>query len=190
MIITKIFRFEGAHIVRGCSSVRCRENIHGHSYRVEVSLKSDKLDKGFMVMDFSLLARVKEFIDSFDHSYSVWHKESDAFMEMVSTYNKRHVTMPISPSAEGYSLLFFYVIDRIIRNTSFANEEGNVSLYSVKVHETETGSATCFKEDLNMVDFTLEDLIFSEGVQMEWKNGEWWNDLRNHNPFVNLKPQF
>jgi len=46
MIIRKKFRFEGAHIVRNCTSKRCRENIHGHSYEVEVFVKSDALDRG------------------------------------------------------------------------------------------------------------------------------------------------
>ncbi|QZE15170.1 6-pyruvoyl tetrahydropterin synthase family protein [Halosquirtibacter laminarini] len=188
MNITKIFRFEGAHIVRGCSSVRCRENIHGHSYRVEVSLESDRLDNGFMVMDFSLLSKVKVLIDSFDHSYSVWDKESEEFMQMVDTFNKRHVTMPISPSAEGYSLLLFYVIDRIIKNTSFANNEGHVQLFSVKVHETETGSATCFAKDMEMVFFDLNDLKFSEGIQKEWKTPTWWHDLLQNKVFENEKP--
>ncbi|QZT38115.1 6-pyruvoyl tetrahydropterin synthase family protein [Halosquirtibacter xylanolyticus] len=189
MIITKIFRFEGAHIVRGCSSVRCRENIHGHSYRVEVSLSSDKLDNGFMVMDFSLLSKVKELVDSFDHSYSVWDQESDSFMKMVDSFNKRHVTMPISPSAEGYALLFFYVIDKVIQNTIFANNEGNVQLHSVKVHETETGSATCFASDLDMVFFSLTDLKFSKGVQSEWKSPQWWQDLLAHRSYVNETPK-
>ncbi|MFR6543952.1 MAG: 6-pyruvoyl trahydropterin synthase family protein, partial [Butyricimonas virosa] len=52
MLIRKLFKFEGAHIVRNCSSHRCRENIHGHSYIVEVFITSDKLDRGYMVIDF------------------------------------------------------------------------------------------------------------------------------------------
>ena len=62
MLIRKQFKFEGAHIVRNCSSQRCRENIHGHSYIVEVFITSDKLDDGYMVMDFCRLDKVKEFI--------------------------------------------------------------------------------------------------------------------------------
>ena len=45
MIIRKLFKFEGAHIVRDCSSDRCKFSIHGHSYVVEVFLTSDKLDR-------------------------------------------------------------------------------------------------------------------------------------------------
>ncbi|MBY0444649.1 MAG: 6-carboxytetrahydropterin synthase, partial [Burkholderiales bacterium] len=44
MLIRKLFKFENAHIVRNCSSERCRSSIHGHSYRVEVLLEANALD--------------------------------------------------------------------------------------------------------------------------------------------------
>ena len=83
MVIRKLFKFEGAHIVRNCSSHRCRENIHGHSYIVEVFITSDKLDRGYMVMDFVLLDKVKELVDSFDHTYSLWQEESDELKTFI-----------------------------------------------------------------------------------------------------------
>ena len=88
MIIRKLFKFEGAHIVRNCTSVRCRENIHGHSYIVEVFLTSNKLDDGYMITDFARLAKIKELIDSFDHSYILWNKEDAEFKNFVYQYNK------------------------------------------------------------------------------------------------------
>ena len=36
MLIRKLFKFENAHIVRGCSTERCKYSIHGHSYKVTV----------------------------------------------------------------------------------------------------------------------------------------------------------
>ena len=88
MVIRKQFKFEGAHIVRNCSSHRCRENVHGHSYIVEVFITSDKLDKGYMVMDFTLLDKVKELVDSFDHSYSLWDIEDDELKTFVYKYTQ------------------------------------------------------------------------------------------------------
>lgn len=139
MIIRKLFKFEGAHIVRNCSSEHCRENIHGHSYIVEVFLTSDKLDNGYMVMDFCRLDRVKQFIESFDHSYSLWNQEPQEFKDFIYRYNKRVAEIPVSPSAEGYALMFLYVIDQILQNISPVNGEGNVRVSSVRVHETATG---------------------------------------------------
>ena len=175
MIIRKKFRFEGAHIVRNCTSQRCRENIHGHSYEVEVFLKSDHLDNGFMVMDFVLLHNVGEFIHSFDHAFTLWDKEIDEIKESIYRINVRVAEIPVSPSAEGYALLFFFVINQIISSAKLVNGEKNVKLYAVRVHETQSGYAEASAEDLALVQFTLNDLKFNEGIMKEWKDKSWWN---------------
>ena len=164
MRIRKLFRFEAAHVVRGCSSRRCRENIHGHSYAVEVLIDSGSLDRGFMVMDFALLEGVRAIVDRFDHSYSLWRGEDEEMKAFVYKYNRRVVEMPVSPSAEGYALLFFFLFDGLLRETVFRNGEGDVRLYSVRVHETATGYAEAFREDLRLVDFGREDVLFSRAI--------------------------
>ena len=177
MIIRKLFKFEGSHIVRNCSSQRCRENIHGHSYKVEVFIEADQLDRGYMVMDFCRLDKVKEFIESFDHSYSLWTEENPDFKSFIYRYNRRVAEIPVSPSAEGYALLFFYGIDQILRHTPRINGESEVRLHSVRVHETDTGHAEAFREDLQLIKFKIEDIRFSEGVTEDWKSAEWWEKL-------------
>jgi 6-pyruvoyltetrahydropterin/6-carboxytetrahydropterin synthase len=177
MIIRKKFRFEGAHIVRNCTSQRCRENIHGHSYEVEVFLKSDRLDNGFMVMDFVLLNNVAEFIHSFDHSYTLWDKEADEVKEAIYRINSRVAEIPVSPSAEGYALLFFYVIGHIISRIRLINGEGNVQLNAVRVHETLSGYAEASAEDMELISFTLNDILFNDGIKREWKDKTWWNQI-------------
>ena len=80
MLIRKLFKFEGAHIVRNCSSDRCKRSIHGHSYTVEVFLTAKGLDNGQMIMDFGLMkGTIKDLIDSFDHAYSFWNLEKRSF---------------------------------------------------------------------------------------------------------------
>ena len=179
MIIRKKFRFEGAHIVRNCSSQRCRENIHGHSYEVEVFLKSNQLDNGFMVMDFVRLNNVAEFIHSFDHSYTLWDKENDEVKEAIYKINTRVAEIPVSPSAEGYALLFFFAISRIIENISLINGEGNVILHAVRVHETVSGYAEASSEDMSLVRFTMADIRFNEGIKRDWKDKTWWIKVNN-----------
>lgn len=177
MIIRKKFRFEGAHIVRNCTSRRCKENIHGHSYEVEIFVKSDTLDKGFMVLDFILLNEAGEFIHSFDHSYTLWDKEPKEVKEAIYSINTRIAEIPVSPTAEGYALLFLYAIDKIIANINFRNGEGNVKLHSVRVHETKSGYAEALREDLALVNFAMKDIFFSKGIKDEWKEREWWERL-------------
>ena len=175
MIIRKKFRFEGAHIVRNCTSQRCRENIHGHSYEVEVFLKSDHLDNGFMVMDFVLLNNVAEFIHSFDHAFTLWDKENDQVKEAIYKINARGAEFPVSPSAEGYALLFFFVISRMISSIIPVNGEKNVKLHAVRVHETQSGYAESSAEDLALVNFSFHEIRFNEGIRKDWKDKSWWN---------------
>lgn len=85
--------------------------------------------------------------------------------------------IPVSPSAEGYALLLLYLIDKMLQNTEHKNGEGNVQLASVRVHETATGYAEAFREDLQLVNFDTRDIRFSEAIQEEWKSDEWWKQL-------------
>ena len=72
MLIRKLFRFENAHVVRGCSTRRCSHSIHGHSYRVELLLEAHALDHGQMIYDFGLLkGDVRDLIDAFDHAVTL-----------------------------------------------------------------------------------------------------------------------
>ena len=188
MIIRKLFKFEGAHIVRDCSSELCRSSIHGHSYIVEIFLTSNKLDNGCMLVDFGLLkTTVKDLIESFDHAWSFWTKEKQEYKDFVHLNSDRNIEMPISPSAEGYSLMFFYLIDRIIKNTEFANGEGEVKLKSVRVHETATGYAEAFREDVLMFKFSLKSIIFSPSIRKDWKNPFMLEELRDNVKFINPK---
>ena len=90
MLIRKLFKFENAHIVRDCSTQRCSENIHGHSYKVEVLLESNYLDDGQMVYDFGLTKLyIKELIDSFDHAITLWAKDDKAYIDAMKQHSNR-----------------------------------------------------------------------------------------------------
>ena len=174
MIIRKKFRFEGAHIVRNCTSHRCRENIHGHSYEVEVLLKPDQPDNGIAATDFLLSGAVPEFIHSFDHAFTLWDKEGDEVKEAVYRINARVAEIPVSPSAEGFALLFFFVIDRILAAARLVDRVQNLKLSAVRIHETHSGYAESSAEDLNLVGFSLKDVKFNQGISREWNDPSWW----------------
>lgn len=189
MIIRKLFKYEGAHIVRNCSSERCKRSIHGHSYVVEVFFTSKGLDNGQMVMDFGLMKKtIKDFIDGFDHAYSMWTKESNEFKNFMKDNSDRWIEMPVSPSAEAYSLMFLYVIDKIVKATEFNNGEQEVEVSSVRVHETVTGYAEAFREDLDWFTFNLEDVVLSEGIKSEFSDPEMYSKLVRYTAFGGDKP--
>ena len=190
MLIRKLFKFENAHIVRKCTSTRCSESIHGHSYKVEVLTKSNFLDNGQMVYDFGLMkGYIKDLIDSFDHSISFWDSDDSEYIEYIKKFSKRWVSLPISPSAEQLARVIFLIIDKLITQTKMINGEKNVELDSIIVHETETGYAQCFREDAynhqNMGEIKLENIIFSEQIKSEWRDILTWDKLLKGESFIN-----
>ena len=181
MLIRKLFKFENAHIVRDCTTQRCSENIHGHSYKIEVLLESNYLDDGQMVYDFGLTKRtIKDMIDSFDHAITLWSRDDKKYIEAMKLYSNRWVELPVSPSAEQFSRVIYLIVERILECTDMQNGEKEVRLHSIIVHETETGYAQGFKEDahsLLMGEIRLEDIIFSEQVKSEWSDSKLWEKL-------------
>ena len=171
MIIRKLFKFESAHIVRGCSTERCKYSIHGHSYKAEILISSDTLDNGQMVMDFGLLkGAVKDVVDSFDHTIAIWDKDEPGYIEFAKKYSRRWASLPVSPSAEQFSRVIFVAIDAVLKEFSYQNGESNIKLHSVIIHETDTGYAQCFKEDaysVKMGVIELKNIIFSDEIKKE-----------------------
>ncbi|WGM23141.1 6-pyruvoyl trahydropterin synthase family protein [Acinetobacter pittii] len=195
MLIRKLFKFENAHVVRNCTSDRCKRSIHGHSYKVELLLKASKLDHGQMVYDFGLLKGViKDLFDSFDHAICFWEKDDSQYIDACQTFSARWISLPVSPSAEQFSRIFFYLAQQVLQSTVTQNGEGDVEVYSVIVHETDTGYAQSFIEDIRneqMGILSLDGIVFSEQIQIEWTNPQMYEDLKKgikfNNPQVDLQ---
>jgi len=192
MLIRKLFRFESAHIVRNCSSLRCSTSIHGHSYKVEVLLEAHALDHGQMVYDFGLMkGSIRDVIDAFDHAICFWSEDDAEYVRLCQQFSARWISMPVSPSAEQFARLFFIIIDAILKQTVMANGEGLVQLHSVIAHETETGYAQAFRADAEnerMGTIRLQDVVFSEQCQAEWKDPQMYEKLLAGEYFINTAP--
>lgn len=189
MLIRKLFSFENAHIVRNCTSDRCRRSIHGHSYKVEVILEAHALDHGQMVYDFGLMkGPLRTLIDSFDHAICYWDKDDPAYIDACETFSARWIRLPVSPSAEQFSRIFFLLADAVLRNTRMQNGEAGVGVQSVIVHETATGYAQCFRADVDnprMGPLCLDAIVFSEQVRAEWPEPDLYERLKRGEAFVN-----
>jgi len=189
MIIRKLFKFENAHIVRGCSTQRCRASLHGHSYKVEVLFESQYLDHGQMVYDFGLMKQgMKELIDSFDHAIALWDGDDEAYIADMKRNSNRWVQLPVSPSAEQFSRIIFVMIDKLLWFTKTVNGERMVRLSSIIVHETDTGYAQCFREDayselMGLID--MEKIIFSDEVREGWSDPLLWAKVKSGETFIN-----
>ncbi|MBQ6330847.1 MAG: 6-carboxytetrahydropterin synthase, partial [Kiritimatiellae bacterium] len=73
--VTKTVKFDAAHILTNHSGL-CK-NLHGHTYRVDVSVAMSDDDASDMVIDFKDLKRiaVEKICDVFDHAF-IYNTES------------------------------------------------------------------------------------------------------------------
>lgn len=189
MLIRKLFRFENAHIVRGCSTRRCAHSLHGHSYKVEVLLEAHAFDRGQMLYDFGLLKHgARPLIDAFDHAVALWSGDDPDYIAAGQRFSERWIRLPVSPSAEQFSRLFFVLIDRLLELTDMRNGEAEIRLHSVIVHETESGYAQCFRADAvnpKMGLILLEDIEFSPAIRADWPDPELFDKLKRGERFAN-----
>jgi len=189
MIIRKLFKFENAHVVRGCSTVKCRSSLHGHSYKVELLFESNFLDNGQMVYDFGLMKQsMKSLIDSFDHSVAIWSGDDESYKKDMKKHSQRWVELPVSPSCEQLSRVLFVMIDKLLNLTKGINGEKDVKLHSIIVHETDTGYAQCFKDDAYsevMGVINLDEIVFSQEVINDWADSELFEKMKKGKSFLN-----
>ncbi|CAI6148907.1 MAG: hypothetical protein SPLUMA2_SPLUMAMAG2_01456 [uncultured Sulfurimonas sp.] len=191
MIIRKQFKFENAHIVRGCSSVKCRSSVHGHSYIIEVLFESNFLDNGQMVYDFGLMKQnMKDLVESFDHAITLWSEDEESYIKDMKKHSVRWVELPVSPSAEQFSRVIFVLIDALLKLTSTLNGEKEVRMNSVIVHETATGYAQCFRDDAyskDMGTLDLKDIKFSDEVLNDFNDSKLLEKMIAGEMFINPK---
>ena len=80
--------FAAAHYLRNYHG-KC-ENPHGHNYRVKVYVSGKNLDKGGMLIDFSVLKKhlksVLETLDHHDLNSTPFFKEQEPSAENISRY--------------------------------------------------------------------------------------------------------
>ena len=193
MIIRKLYKFEASHIVRNCSSDRCKYSVHGHSFRVELFLTADKLDGGQMVYDFGLLkGTVKDLLDGFDHAALFWDKEAATYAKAMKENSKRWVQLPVSPTAEQLSRVIFVAVQTLLDQTDKVNGDDSARVHSVILHETETGYAQCFRSDAydaGMGEIDLKRVVWSPAVKDEWHDPKMWDKLVSGGRFKNEKPE-
>ncbi len=95
-------KFSAAHNLRGYEGA-C-ENLHGHNWRVDVSVRAEGLDGLGMVVDFKKLkAETKKAIAALDHRYL---NEVPPFDTMNATAENlaRHIHAALSAALEKESI--------------------------------------------------------------------------------------
>ena len=110
--------FSAAHFLRNYHG-RC-ENLHGHNWKIEVTVSSDKLDEAGMALDFSILKeKTKAILEQLDHRNL---NEIEPFTE-------------INPSSENIAHFLFDLLTQNLRDHP-------VTLSRVTVWESQNSKAS------------------------------------------------
>lgn len=110
--------FAAGHALRNYKG-KC-ENVHGHNYRVRVTVEGENLNSAGLLVDFSEVKSViRNFVERLDHQ----------FLNDLKPFDE------LNPSAEN---LAKYVHDGLGKQLG----NGDIRLQAVTVWETDTSSAT------------------------------------------------
>ena len=107
--VTKTVKFDAAHILTNHQGL-CK-NLHGHTYRVDVSVAQAADEAGDMVIDFKELKRIatETICDRFDHAF-IYDVGSPGECEIAAVLERngmRTVAMPCRSTAENMARHFF-----------------------------------------------------------------------------------
>lgn len=126
--IRKLFHVEMAHRLTTSFTKRCQQ-LHGHSYKIEVIFSAEKVNEDGMVMDFGQVKEMaKNMINQLDHATLLHEKDglANVLPDVVIT--------PYNPTAEMMARdICLGFIDKLIGT--------NIIAVCVRLHETETGWA-------------------------------------------------
>ena len=118
--VTKTIRFDAAHVLTNHQGL-CK-NLHGHTYRVDVSVAQGDSDTRDMVIDFKDLKRIASEVvcERFDHAF-IYNTESAGEREIAAVVEKngmRTVAIPFRSTAENLARMFFGELKALIPGLS------------------------------------------------------------------------
>jgi 6-pyruvoyltetrahydropterin/6-carboxytetrahydropterin synthase len=135
---TRYHDFSTGHRVYGHES-KCA-HLHGHNYRIHLTVEAEQLDTVGRVMDFSVIKTLlAEWLEeNWDHKFLVWEK--DPFASTLKTLDTDGtVIVNFNPTAENMGQ---YLID-IVGPAQLVDT--GVTLVNVNIEETRKCSVTVSK---------------------------------------------
>ena len=127
LTITKSVKFDAAHVLTNHNGL-CK-NLHGHTYRVDVSVRQAENDSSDMVMDFKEVKNICEetVISKFDHAF-IYDETSPGESKIAAVVVKngmRAAALPFRSTAENLAKWIFEALKVRIS-----------CIHSVRVYET------------------------------------------------------
>ncbi|HRD37511.1 MAG TPA: 6-carboxytetrahydropterin synthase [Bacteroidia bacterium] len=137
--VTKVFTFEMAHALYGHDGP-CK-NIHGHSYKLSVTIKGKALQenghpKDGMIIDFSDLKAIVNdlIIQQYDHALVLPEVARNKATDSLLDHYQRVLFMPFQPSCENLLIDFKNKLAPHLSQKSY-------TLQSLRLDETATSYA-------------------------------------------------
>lgn len=136
--VTKEFTFDCAHMLEGHPGL-CR-NLHGHTYKLCVTVSKVRDLQDDMVVDFSNLKEIvtDKIISRFDHAVILNTNSKDVFEQdlitLVQLHNKKWVPVKYRPTAENMIEDFHKELFRPLKDIG-------VSIQRLRLYETPTNYA-------------------------------------------------
>ncbi len=113
--------FAAGHALREYKG-KC-ENVHGHNYKVQITVEGERLNRIGLLVDFVELKRVvREIVDRLDHQF----------------INDLEPFTVINPSAENMAKYFY---DEVSKKMDGTNGETATRISQIKIWETDTSIA-------------------------------------------------
>ncbi len=113
--------FAAGHALREYKG-KC-ENVHGHNYRVQITVEGERLNRIGLLVDFVELKRiVREVIERLDHQF----------------INDLEPFTVINPSAENLAKYFY---DEVSSRMATDNGDAPTRIAQIKIWETDTSIA-------------------------------------------------
>ena len=138
--VTKEIKWCMGHRLTHGYQGKCR-NLHGHSYKLLVSLKSPELNHFGMVVDFGDIKKLIEawLMDSWDHAILV--DETDTtLINFLCSENQRYyiISDDCNTTAEWMSKFLYHKTRELLDTNGLAH----IGVSQVVVYETDTSYAT------------------------------------------------
>ncbi len=142
--ITKDFRFEMAHALKGYDGL-CK-NIHGHTYELKVTVSGipvsdENSPKLGMVLDFGDLKKIvkEEIVNHYDHALVLYDKMPAGLLAELKQNFDRIILKPYNPTSELMLIDFVEIIKKRLPR--------NITLKHMLLRETTTSYAEWYAED-------------------------------------------
>ena len=141
IIEKQLKKFSSAHRLTNGYQGKCR-NLHGHNYKISVTLCSQQLDQHDLLIDFSIISELFDAYvqDKLDHGIIVSDAD-EPLLKFARTENQKYylIDKGRNTSVEVLAQELYLEFTKLLQQDS--QVPASVTLHSVKINETDTAWA-------------------------------------------------